>query len=197
MSRQSLHIVLPLRRLLAAALCAAALGGCVTASPGPVAGRSGGATIAFETIDGPPPQVFDRLVRNLNREAQSRNLPVVSREAPATYRVRGYLSAQVRRGQTLIAWVWDVYDAAQERTLRLSGEETSGKAGRDAWATASDAVLTRIAQATMNGITGLADGTLPATPASPDNAPPARSGPAMVGHDPLASPATLAFAGQN
>ena len=33
----------------------------------------------------------------------------------AAYRVRGYLSAQVVRGQTVIAWVWDVYDRDQQR----------------------------------------------------------------------------------
>ena len=71
----------------------------------------------------------------------------MSREGPAAYRVRSYLAAQVSRGRTTIAWVWDVYDRDQQRALRLSGEEPAGKAGRDAWAAADDLVLRRIAQA--------------------------------------------------
>ena len=84
---------------------------------------AGGSTVAFDSIDGPPPQVFDRMVSMLDSEAKLRNIPVVSREGGAAYRVRSYLSAQVRGSRTNIAWVWDVYDRNQQRALRLSGEE--------------------------------------------------------------------------
>ena len=91
------------------------------------------ASVAFESIDGPPPQVFDRMVNVLDSESKLRDLSIVSREGPASYRVRSYLAAQVSRGRTTIAWVWDVYDSNQQRALRLCGEEPAGKAGRDAW----------------------------------------------------------------
>ena len=39
-----------------------------------------GATVAFELIDGPPPQVFDRMVDVLDSESKLRNLSIVSRE---------------------------------------------------------------------------------------------------------------------
>src|SRR5271165_6845846 len=83
-------------------------------------------TIAFESIDGPPPQVFDRMVGVLDSESKLRNLSIVSREGQAAYRVRSYLAAQLYHGRTTIAWVWDVYDANQQRALRLSGEEPAG-----------------------------------------------------------------------
>ena len=125
---------IPARAVAAAAwlAVACALGGC--ASGGAPAGGSfamagSGATVAFESIDGPPPQVFDRMVGVLDSESKLRNLSIVSREGRASYRVRGYLSAQVVRGKTMIAWVWDVYDNNQQRALRLSGEEAAGKAG--------------------------------------------------------------------
>ena len=108
--------------------------------------------MAFESIDGPPPQVFDRMVSVLDSESKLRNLSIVSREGRASYRVRSYLSAQVVRGKTMIAWVWDVYDNNQQRALRLSGEEAAGKAGRDAWAAADDLVLRKIAQAGLSGL---------------------------------------------
>ena len=99
-----------------------------------VGGGGSGATVAFESIDGPPPQVFDRMVGVLDSESKLRNLSVVSREGQAGYHLRTYLAAQVSRGRTTISWVWDVYDANQQRTLRLSGDEPTAKSGRDAWA---------------------------------------------------------------
>ena len=141
----------------------------------PMAGS--GATVTFESIDGPPPQVFDRMVGVLDSESKLRSLSIVSREWPASYRVRSYLAAQVSRGRTTIAWVWDVYDRNQQRALRLSGEEPAGKAGRDPWAAADDLVLRRIAQAGLSGLSGMINGTAPSDVAPPQSgAGPARPG---------------------
>ena len=41
---------------------------------------SSGSTVAFESIDGPPPEVFRKLVANLNDEAGTRQIAVVSRD---------------------------------------------------------------------------------------------------------------------
>lgn len=150
-----------------------------------------GATVAFESIDGPPPQVFDRMVNLLDSEARLRNLSVVSRKDSAAFRVRSYLAAQVRGGQTSIAWVWDVYDRDQNRALRLSGEEQAGKGGRDAWAAADDLVLRRIAQAGLTGLNGMISGTMPG---DQEPAPVLRgNGPAIASTDELPVQAT-AFA---
>ncbi|WP_183242972.1 hypothetical protein [Bradyrhizobium sp. cir1] len=167
-------------RVLAVILLAAAtaLGGCAggggnAANSYAMAPSTGaGATVAFESIDGPPPQVFDRMVGVLDSESKLRSLSVVSREGTAAYRVRSYLSAQVVRGKTVIAWVWDVYDANQQRALRLSGEEpTSAKGGRDAtrdpWAAADDLVLRKIAQAGFSGLSNMINGTPDAPSAAP------------------------------
>ncbi|TYO66341.1 hypothetical protein FXV83_11760 [Bradyrhizobium hipponense] len=147
---------------------AAALGGCAgggaasnSYAMAPSAGSA--ATVAFESIDGPPPQVFDRMVGVLDSESKLRSLSVVSREGTAAYRVRSYLSAQIVRGKTVIAWVWDVYDANQQRALRLAGEEpTAGKGGRDAardpWSAADDLVLRKIAQAGFSGLSNMING---------------------------------------
>jgi hypothetical protein len=175
------------RAAIAAALLAAgALGGCASTG-GPAGGAfamasGGAATVTFESIDGPPPQVFDRMVSVLDTESKLRNLAIVSRENAATYRVRSYLSAQVVRGRTRIAWVWDVYDGSQQRALRLSGEEPAGKPGRDAWAAADDMVLRRIAQAGLSGLNSMINGG----PAEPPPAPaPAKRGPAVAAVEPV------------
>ncbi len=125
------------RAVMAAMLLAIAcgLGGCASggANNSFAMADNGGArtTVTFESIDGPPPQMFDRMVSVLDSESKLRSLTIVSREGSASYRVKSYLSAQVSRGRTTIAWVWDVYDRDQQRALRLSGEEPAGKAGRD------------------------------------------------------------------
>jgi hypothetical protein len=140
---------------------AAALGGC--ASSGTAAGAfamAGDApAIAFESIDGPPPPAFDRMVSVLDSESKLRNLLIVSRESAAAFRVRSYLAAQVHHGKTVISWVWDIYDRDQQRALRLSGQEPAGKAGRDAWAAADDVVLRKIAQTGLSGLANMINGT--------------------------------------
>jgi len=161
-----------------------ALGGC--AGGGAVnsfAMANGGPTVAFESIDGPPQQVFDRMVGVLDSESKLRSLSIVSRESTAAYRVRGYLAAQVSRGRTTIAWVWDVYDQNQQRALRLSGEEMAGKAGRDPWTSADDLVLRKIAQAGFSGLSSMINGSVPSD--VPQAAPPApsRRGPAVASAD--------------
>jgi hypothetical protein len=162
---------------------ACGLGGCASGGAGSdsFAMASSGPTVAFESIDGPPPPVFERMVNVLDSESKLRNLSIVSREGSASYRVRSYLSAQVSRGRATIAWVWDIYDRDQQRALRLSGEEPAGKAGRDAWAGADDLLLRKIAQAGLSGLSGLINGTAPAD--APPAPTPGRRGPAVASTD--------------
>ena len=174
------------RAAVAAILLAMAcgLGGCAggAAAGGSyaMAGGGSGPTVAFESIDGPPPQIFDRMVGILDSESKLRNLSIVSRDGTASFRVRSYLAAQVSHGgRTSIAWVWDVYDGNQQRALRLSGEEAAGNAGRDPWTAADDLVLRRIAQAGFSGLAAMVNGTAPADQPAPASEP-GRSGPAVA-----------------
>jgi hypothetical protein len=193
------HIFLsaPRHALVTLALLAVAItvGGCATdGRVNSLAQASGGnATLTFDSIDGPPPQVFERFVEALNAEAQAKALPIVSREGTATYRVRAYLAAQISRGRTTIAWTFDIYEAGQQRALRLTGEEPAGKPGRDAWVVADGQLLRRIAQNGMAGVAQLMNGTLPSEP-PPQDAP--SRGPAIADAEepqPAAGRTTLAF----
>src|SRR6266576_6635312 len=172
------------RATIAALLLAVAcgLGGCAGggAVGGSFAMAGGGSTVAFESIDGPPPHVFDRMVDVLDSESKLRNLSIVSRDGSAAYRVRSYLAAQVSRGRTVIGWVWDVYDRDQQRALRLSGEEPAGKAGRNPWAAADDLILRKIAQAGLSGLNSMIGGTAPAGAAPPAQTPPDKRDPAVA-----------------
>jgi hypothetical protein len=179
------------RAALAAVLVtmACGLGGCAGGAANnsfAMANSSSGPTIAFESIDGPPPQVFDRMVGVLDSESKLRSLSIVSREGAAAYRVRSYLAAEVSHGRTTIAWVWDVYDQNQQRALRLSGEEPAGKAGRDAWASVDDLVLRKIAQSGLSGLSSMINGTPPTDAPQPaPSAAPSRRGPAVASADDL------------
>jgi hypothetical protein len=135
-----------------AALAAAFAGaGCSTGGqPTASIATPRGPTVAFETIDGPPDSIFRKLVQNLTAEAEARQVAVVSRAGPAQYRVRASLATLVEQKRSTIAWVWDVYDASQRRTVRLAGEESAGGAGRTTWAAADDHVLQQIARKGMD-----------------------------------------------
>ena len=91
----------------------------------------------------------------------------------------------------MIAWVWDVYDANQQRALRLSGEEPAGKPGRDAWSAADDMVLRKIAQAGLSGLSAMINGGPAEAPPAPG---PARRGPAVASMEP--GPAALGYSTQ-
>ena len=154
---------------LLAATCALMLAGCNPDNQAVSAAQPRGATVAFESVDGLPPGQFRKLVQDLNDEAQSRRLAVISREQSSAYRVRGYLAVKVTKHQTTVTWVWDVFDQDEQRALRISGEETAKVRHRDAWAAADDAMLGRIARASMEQLAAfltspeVAPGTAPSS----------------------------------
>ena len=149
---RALRVTLRVSRpgVLLAAVCAMALAACTQDGQPGLAGQPRGATVAFESIDGPPVRQFRQLVQNLNNEAQTRRLAVMSRESPSAYRVRGYLAAKVVNKQTTISWVWDVFDGDDRRALRITGEETAKGKHRDAWSAADEAMLNRIAHSSVD-----------------------------------------------
>lgn len=140
------------------------------------------ASIAFEFIDGPPPAVFQKLVQKLNEEAEARQVPVVTREGYAPYRVRGYYAVGIEKRRTVVSWVWDVYDAEARRNVRLSGEEKSAPLGRrDAWAAASDELLGRAARHGMEQLAAfMGPAASPPVPPTPDTTGPQDRPPVTV-----------------
>jgi len=180
MERSWGHRVRATRRVLRVAgllTVVLALAACNPDNQGVSVQQPRGATVAFDSLDGLPPGQFQRLVKNLNNEAQSRRLAVISREQPSAYRVRGYLAATVTKHQTTVSWVWDVFDQDEHRTLRISGEETAKVRHKDAWAAADDAMLYRIAQSSMEQLAAFL--TSPAV--APGTAPPREPQIALAG----------------
>ena len=90
------------KQFAALAALALALAGCASdAAPMLVQAQLRGPTIAFESIDGPPLPIFQKLVANLSAEAAQRQILVVSRAGQPAYRVRGYLAALMSQGKTV------------------------------------------------------------------------------------------------
>ena len=151
---------------VAVAFAATLLAGCNTTQPGLFASSSRPASIAFDSIDGPPPDVFQRLVRDLNSEAKSRQLTVLPRDDEPTYRARGYMGAQIKTKEASITWVWDVYDGERQRVLRISGEEKVAGKHRNPWEALDEAGVQRIARNSVEQLGAFLNATnRPATPA--------------------------------
>jgi hypothetical protein len=181
-----------------------ALAGCITTGTTTVSPTAAeGATIIFESVDGPPRPVSTRLARSLDQEAAGRRLVVVTRGGQALYHIRAYLAAHNEGSTTTLAWALDVYDAERKRAFRLNGEErAAGGAQGSSWNAASDAMLQRIASTSIDQLmTFIAtDRTGPTAEAAPapgaalasipgDSAPPAADRPT--------TPSILAFSARS
>jgi hypothetical protein len=172
-------------RAAAMTLAALTLTACVHGDPsvtGSVASPiATGNTIAFESIDGPPRPVFDRLVKMLSAEAERRQLPVVTQTGPSTYRVRAYLATYIekKKKQATLTWAWEVLDTRDQRAFRLAGEEALGASKSDVWAQFDDTVLARIARQGFDELSARIGGSpAPASPAP--GIEPTPSGPAIA-----------------
>jgi hypothetical protein len=174
--------------VLSAAACAFVLAGCqLDHPPSPSAAQPRGASVGFESIDGLPHAQFQTLVQDLNDEAQTRRLAVISREKPSAYRVRGYLAAEVAKNKTTVSWVWDVFDDDQHRALRISGTTIADGHRHEGWPAVDEATLSKVAHSSMDQLAAfltspsVAPGTPGAAPAqmaqvSPDASTPEAAG---------------------
>ena len=149
-----------------------------------------GATVAFESIDGPPQPVFQKLVENLATEAVAHQVTVISREAAPSYRIRSYMAAQLEGRRIHIGWVWDVYDANKRRVLRIANEEPARRPAGDAWNAADDAMLRRIARTGMDQLAVFLNVPGAAPPAA--EPPIGQDGPAVAAADENVQPASSA-----
>jgi hypothetical protein len=167
---------------LAGFMCAGlGLASCSTAgSPLFGGANSGGTTVAFESIDGPPEAVFNKLIAQLTEEAGARKLSVVSREKTAQYRIRAYVAAHTLGKRATLAWVWDIYTADRERAMRLSGEVPGAGGERNAWAAADDRAIGRMARDCMDRLAAFLAAPPADAPAPSPVAPQEEAGPAVA-----------------
>lgn len=113
-----------------------------------------GVPLSVQSISGAPDQVTTRFTSMLGEAAAERKMEIVATNAPARFRVRGYLTAQpTEDGQTALAFVWDVYDEARKRAQRVQGESLGRRGGgEDPWAGIDQTIVDKAASDSMNAI---------------------------------------------
>ncbi len=105
----------------------------------------GGATIAFASVEGPPPQIAAGFSDQLATAAASRAIMTTDPQS-ADYLVRGYLAAYPVDQGTAITVVWDVFDNKKRHTSRVDDTITvQGGGAEDPWGVANAAVMASIA----------------------------------------------------
>lgn len=113
-----------------------------------------GVPVSVQSISGAPDQVTTRFASLLGEAAAERKMEIVASNAPARFRVRGYLTAQpTEDGQTSLAFVWDVYDEAKKRAQRVQGESLGKRGGgEDPWAGIDQTIVAKAASDSMDAI---------------------------------------------
>ncbi|WP_114853044.1 hypothetical protein [Bosea caraganae] len=130
-----------------------------------------GVPVSVQSISGAPDQVTTRFASMLGEAAAERKMEIVAGNAPARFRVRGYLTAQpTEDGLTALAFVWDVYDEAKKRAQRVQGESLGKRGGtEDPWAGIDQTIVAKAASDSMDAIaTFLVSVPAPEKPAATD-----------------------------
>lgn len=130
-----------------------------------------GVPVSVQSISGAPDQVTTHFASMLGEAAAERKMEIVASNAPARFRVRGYLTAQpTEDGQTALAFVWDVYDEAKKRAQRVQGESLGKRGGaEDPWAGIDQTIVAKAASDSMDAIaTFLVSVPPPEKPAAAD-----------------------------
>jgi ABC-type transport auxiliary lipoprotein component len=112
-----------------------------------------GVSIAIDAIEGPPEAVQNAFSAALSQAAASHQVTVVDDSQGPRYRLKGYLTASsTSDGKTMLAYVWDVFDAKNRRAQRVAGAEPAAGDPADLWAQIDDKILQRVAAKSMDGI---------------------------------------------
>lgn len=103
-------------------------------------------TLAFEPFTGIPGNVADDLASEIAAAAKLKKITLVKRVgSPATYRVKGFLSAISSDNAASVVYVFDVFDANGKRLHRITGERQAGVYAGDPWSGVSTSQLNLIA----------------------------------------------------
>ncbi len=105
-----------MRRIAFVCLASLTLAACNEG--GPVSGSRGG-TLALESVDGVSEPGKAVIANAVAAQGSSRSIALVGRGQPSPYRVKAYLSPSGSQ----VAYVFDVFDNANRRALRVQGEE--------------------------------------------------------------------------
>jgi hypothetical protein len=124
-----------------------------TSSAPPADVDPGTASFAFEPFFGAPSNATDELLRKIATVADREGLNLVRRVgAPATFHVKGYLTAVGNPTATTLSYIYDIYDASGRRLHRIVGQEPSSGTSGDPWSGISAETLEVVADRTVSAL---------------------------------------------
>lgn len=123
-----------------------------------------GVPITVESLSGGSEAMRTRFAGALSQEATQRQIELVGPAATPRFRIRGYLDAAPSDdGKIAFAYIWDVYDAKQNRAQRVEGAAKISGSPSDPWAAVDEKALQAVAAQSMNAIAGFLVAAGPAT----------------------------------
>jgi hypothetical protein len=155
-----------------AVLFAAGVAGCSTNGPG-LLSTSNPAPVASAPTNQPPvhpaqhrgkvfiaqvvgaPDAVEREIKgSLGNALQQNGISIAGDAAEKPdYTVRGYVVAARETGGTKVSYIWDVYNSADKRVNRITGEELiSGAGAGDPWASVSGRIVQTITNKTATSL---------------------------------------------
>lgn len=122
----------------------------------PVKGEA--ARFAFAPVTGAPSSLITALNSAIVDHAKERGVTIVQDGDPtAVYTVRGYLSAVGDSQNTLLVYVWDVFDRDGRRLHRFSGQETGSGSVVDPWQGIKEATVRDAARSAIDDLKAWSD----------------------------------------
>ncbi|MEP9396582.1 hypothetical protein [Mesorhizobium sp. KR2-14] len=151
-------------RITALLFVAAALSACTSTQdvlePSAIAAQQSGATtgaistnarIQIAPIVGASVEAATPLTERLAVRARERGIRLAgSADATATHVLKGYFSALTEGKETVVVYVWDVYDPEGTRLHRINGQQKVQISGGDGWSTVPPAAMQTIADSTID-----------------------------------------------
>ena len=123
--------------------------------------------LAFEPITGLPDERATTFATALGQSAAEQELNVVSRESDEVdLRLKGYITATSEGRETVVAYVWDIFDTEGERVHRIEGEERLPATLPDPWQAVTDDALQAVARRTVGSLQAWLGSGAPVTTAA-------------------------------
>lgn len=105
----------------------------------------------FDPIVGATVETATPLTERLAVRARAQGFTLAGNADPATTHVlKGYFSTMTEGNQTVVLYVWDVYDQSGNRLHRINGQQKSAAAGGEGWSAVSAATMQQVADDTIN-----------------------------------------------
>jgi hypothetical protein len=122
-------------------------------APGVQSAAVGSTKLQFAPIIGAPVEKVTPLSRELTAAAKAKGLTIVpSADTNPSQILKGYFSLLNESGKVTVVYVFDVLDNSGNRLHRIQGQEsTAASSATASWESVPDALMTKIADATIAG----------------------------------------------